>query len=148
MATEIMKSGFDTPPIELLAMWQVVFLAPDEDINRIFDAVSEITPLDYGKTDRNGYRLPGGIEYYRPTDEAPTGSDGPRERPSVNQMRFYIPRDCEVLKKVIVAIYEVHSYYEPPITVSEILRSQTKGLDDSKNPHRWWNKDGDWMEQA
>ncbi|MGI9333619.1 MAG: hypothetical protein ACR2RL_10740 [Gammaproteobacteria bacterium] len=148
MTTDILKSGFDTRPIELLPMWQVAFLAPDEDVDRIFDAVAEITPLEYGKTDRNGYRIPGGVEYYRPTDEAPTGADDPRQRPGVNQMRFFIPRDTDLLNGVIEAIYEVHSYYEPPITVTEILRSQTKGLDDSKNPHRWWNKDGDWKEQV
>ena len=45
---------------------------------------------------------------------------------------------------VIEAIYEVHSYYEPVITVTDVLRSLCKGLDDSINPHRWWNKDGDW----
>ena len=48
------------------------------------------------------------------------------------------------LNNVIEAIYEVHSYYEPVITVTEVLRSQCKGLDDKDNPHRWWNKEGDW----
>lgn len=147
MTPDIQKSGFDTRPIEMLPMWQVAFLAPDDDVDRIFDAVAEVTPLEYGATDRNGYRLTGGVEYYRPTDEAPTGSDGPRQRPGVNQMRFFIPRDPQILTGVIEAIYEVHSYYEPPITVSDVLRSQTKGLDDSKNPHRWWNTGGDWKEK-
>lgn len=144
MTLDILRDGFDTKPIEMLPMWQVAFLAPDEDVDRIFDAVAEIAPLDYGKTDRNGYRLPGGIEYYRPTEEAITGADDPRQRPGVNQMRFFIRRDPDLLARVIEAIYEVHSYYEPPITVSEILRSLTKGLDDSRNPHRFWNKGGDW----
>ncbi len=26
----------------------------------------------------------------------------------------------------------------------EVLRSRCKGLDDSDNSHRWWNKSGDW----
>ena len=128
MTTNILETGFDTRPIQLLPMWQVAFLAPDEDVDRIFDAVAEITPLEYGKTDRNGYRLPCGIEYYRPKDDAPTGADDPRQRPGVNQMRFFIPRHTDLLNEVVEAIYEVHSYYEPPITVTEILRSQTKGL--------------------
>ena len=59
-------------------------------------------------------------------------------------MRFFLPRDAAILNRVIEAIYEVHSYYEPVITVTEVLRSQCKGLDDRENPHRWWNKDGDW----
>lgn len=144
MKKGIVKTGFETRSITMLPMWQVAFLAPDEDIDRIFDAITDITPLDYGQTDRNGYRIPAGIEYYRPKPDAPTGADDPRQRPGINQMRFFIPQETEVLEKVIEAIYEVHSYYEPPITVSDILRSQTKGLDDSDNPHRWWNKNGDW----
>ena len=117
---------------------------PDEDIDRIFDAVAEVAPLVYGATDRNGYRLPGGIEYYRPTEAAPIGADDPRQRPGVDQMRFFVPRESDMLNGVIEAIYTSHSYYEPPITVTEVLRSQTRGLDDSANPNRWWNKDGDW----
>ena len=59
-------------------------------------------------------------------------------------MRFFLPRDESVLDAVIEAIYEVHSYYEPVIIVQEVLRSLCRGLDDSDNPHRWWNKNGDW----
>ncbi len=125
-------------------MWQVAFLAPREDIDRIFDAVAEVAPLDYGATTRNGYRMTGGVEYYQPSEDAPTGADGPRQRPDVDQMRLFISRDNKMLTSVIEAIYVVHSYYEPPITVTDVLRSQTKELDDSQNPHRWWNKDGDW----
>jgi uncharacterized protein involved in tolerance to divalent cations len=55
-------------------------------------------------------------------------------------MRFFIPRQSEMLNAVIEVIYEVHSYYEPLIIVSEVLRSQCKGLNDQDNPHRWWNK--------
>lgn len=139
-----MSEGFETQPISMLPMWQVAFLAPQEDVDRIFDAVAEVAPLDYGATDRNGYRLTGGVEYYRPTEAAPTGADDPRQRPGVDQMRMFIPRDMAVLGRMIEAIYEVHSYYEPPITVTEVLRSQTRGLDDSQNPHRWWNRGGDW----
>lgn len=144
MGEAILQDGFDTRPIAMLPMWQVAFLAPEEDVDRIFDAVAEIAPLDHGATDRNGYRIPGGIEYYRPTEAARTGADGPRQRPEVDQMRMFIPRDTALLTQVIEAVYEVHSYYEPPITVTEVLRSQTKGLDDSQNPYRWWNKGGDW----
>lgn len=76
---DIIRKGFDTRPIDMQPMWQIMFQAPDEDIDRIFEA-----------------------------------------------------------------IYAVHSYYEPVITVTEVLRSQCKGLDDNDNPHRWWNKGGDW----
>ncbi len=143
--TNILQTGFDTRPIEMQPMWLVMFQAPDEDVDRIFDAVTQVAPLVQGKTDRNGYRAPAGIEYYRPREGTPTGAEeNTRHRPGVDEMRFYIPRDTTVLNAVIEAIYAVHSYYEPVITVTDVLRSQCKGLDDRDNPHRWWNKDGDW----
>lgn len=141
----IIHSGFDTRPIEMQPMWLVMFQAPDEDVDRIFEAVVEVAPLVQGKTDRNGYRAPAGTEYYRPREGTLTGAEeDTRHRPGVDEMRFFIPRHREMLNNVIEAIYAVHSYYEPVITVTEVLRSECKGLDDSNNPHRWWNKEGDW----
>jgi len=144
----IIQTGFDTRPIEMQPMWALMFQAPREDVDRIFDAVTQVAPLVQGKTDRNGYRAPGGWEYYRPREGTPTGAeDATRHRPDVDEMRFFLPRDPDLLTAVIEAIYQVHSYYEPVITVTDVLRSQCKGLDDSDNPHRWWNKQGDWKAQ-
>ena len=145
MAASIVRDGFDTRPIEMQPMWLLMFQAPDEDIDRIFNAVAAVAPLVQGNTDHNGYRAPGGFEYYRPREGTPTGAeDDVRKRPHVDEMRFFIPRDPALLDAVIEAIYGVHSYYEPVITVTDVLRSQCKGLDDKDNPHRWWNKGGDW----
>ncbi|SLN54716.1 hypothetical protein PEL8287_02935 [Roseovarius litorisediminis] len=141
----IIATGFDTAPIEMQPVWLLMFQAPSEDVDRIFDAIIRIAPLKHGKTDHNAYRATGGIEYYRPQNGAPTGAeDDTRHRPDVDEMRLFLPRDPITLRAVIEAIYAVHSYYEPVITVTEVLRSQCKGLDDSNNPHRWWNKAGDW----
>lgn len=145
MASDILRAGFDTRPIEMQPIWLVMFQAPEEDVERIFEAVTAVAPLVQGKTDRNGYRAPGGLEYYRPREGTPTGAEEEtRVRPGVDEMRFFIPRDEALLRAVIEAVYEVHSYYEPVITVTEVLRSQCKGLDDKDNPHRWWNKGDDW----
>ena len=123
----------------------MTYQAPVEDVDRVFDEIRKFTPLKQGKTDSNAYRVPGGIEYYRPREGTPTGAEETvRKRPGVDEVRFFIPRDDAVLQKVIEAIYAVHSYYEPVITVQEILRSRCNGLDDQNNPHRWWNKEGDW----
>lgn len=146
--TQIIQAGFDTRPIKMEPMWLITYQAPAEDIDRIFDAVRAVAPLVHGKTDQNGYRAPDGFEYYRPREGTPTGAeDNMRKRPGVDEMRLFLPRDAAQLNAVIEAIYEVHAYYEPVIIVQEVLRSAGKGLDDSTNPHRWWNKDGDWKTQ-
>lgn len=145
MPTEFMEKGFDTRPIEMQPMWLILFQAPKEDVDRIFEEILKYAPLLQGRTDSNAYRAPGGTEYYRPLEGTPTGAeDEVRRRPDVDEVRFFIPRDTVLLDNIIEAIYGVHSYYEPVIAVQEVLRSTCKGLDDKSNPHRWWNKDGDW----
>ncbi|MEM7256759.1 MAG: hypothetical protein AAF404_05170 [Pseudomonadota bacterium] len=133
----------------MLPFWKLTYQAPVEDIDRIFDSITDITPLVQGKTDKNGYRAASGFEYYRPLEGTPTGAeDALRRRPDVDEMSILIPRDQSLLEKIIDAIYEVHSYYEPVIVVAEVLRSESVGLDDSDNPHRWWNQGGDWKDNA
>jgi len=149
MAANIMQDGFDTRPIIMEPHWLVTVQTPAEDVERIFDKTTETTPLVHGKTDRNAYRAPGGFEYYRPRQDTPTGAEEEvRRRPGVDKLRFFLPRDTVLLDQVIEAVYKVHSYYEPVIFVQEVLRSSCKGLDDSDNPHRWWNCQGDWKKNA
>ena len=146
---ELLKQGFETNAITMEPHWMVSFIAPAEDVDRIFERITDITPLVHGKTDNNAYRAPSGMEYYRPLDGTPTGAeDAVRKRPGVDEVRFVIPQDQNIADKVIEAIYAVHSYYEPVIYIQEVLRSRAKGLDDSDNPHRWWNKAGDWKKQS
>ena len=148
IADSIVTTGFETRPITLAPLWMVAYQAPHDDVIRIFEAVLEVDPLVHGKTDSTAYRVTNGMEYYRPLEGTPTGAeDNIRHRPNVDEIRFFIPRDTALLDRVVNAIYEVHSYYEPVITVQEVLRSSCKGLDDSLNPHRWWNKTGDWKEK-
>lgn len=144
---QIMEGWFDTHPIFMQPMWLIMFQAPPENMERIFDAVIDVAPLVQGKTDSNGCRAPGGFECYRPLAGTPTGAEGNmRCRPGVDEMRFYLPRETEVLNAVIEASYAVHSCYEPIRTVTEVLCSLGKGLDDQDNPHRWWNTKGDWKQ--
>ena len=145
----IVDGQFETRAILMEPSWKVTFQAPEEDVDRIFEHITQFVPLEHGKTDRNAYRSANGHEYYRPREGTPTGAEEMvRKRPAVAELSLFIPRDGTQLDQVIEAIYAVHSYYEPVIVVEEVLRSRCKGLDDSQNPHRWWNKGGDWKKQA
>ena len=102
MTANVMRDGFDTRPIEMQPMWLVAFQAPAEDVDRVFEAVAEVAPLAQGNTDRNGYRAPDGLEYYRPREGTPTGAeDEVRKRPGVDEMRFFLPRDAALLLSLI-----------------------------------------------
>jgi hypothetical protein len=66
----------------------------------------------------------------------------------VVEVSFHLPKDPGLLEQMIEAIFQVHSYQEPLITVADVLVSKSKGLDDKDNPHRWWNTSGDWKKAS
>ena len=141
----LFSTGFEIPVIRMIPYWRVRFLAPEDEIDQLFDEIIKITPLVYGKTDRNAIRAAPCHEYYRPLEGTPTGAEEEtRKRPGIVEMSFSIPTEQALLEQIINVIYQYHSYYEPPISVEPILRSETRGLDDTDNPNRWWNKGGDW----
>lgn len=142
---DIFSTGCAIPAIKMIPYWRIRFLAPEDEIDRLFDEIIKIAPLIYGKTDRNAIRAAPCHEYYRPMDGTPTGAEeATRKRPGIVEMSLSIPPDRQQLERIIDTIFQYHSYYEPPISVEPILRSETRGLDDSANPNRWWNRDGDW----
>ena len=142
---QLINTGFEIPAIRMLPYWRIRFMAPAAEVDALFDHIIEIAPLVYGKTDRNAIRAAPAHEYYRPLEGTPTGAeDDTRKRPGIVEMSLLIPPDQAQLEAIIDVIYQNHSYYEPPITVEPVLRSETRGLDDSDNPNRWWNRDGDW----
>jgi hypothetical protein len=98
-----------------------------------------------GKYDSNAYQSGAGIERYRPLEGAAAGPEtGLRKRPGTVEVTFELPDDQNVIEQVIEVIFQTHSYQEPVIRLQNILASRSKGLDDSKNPNRWWNTTGDW----
>ncbi len=47
--SNILRDGFETRPTQMQPMWLIMFQAPQEDIDRIFDAVTSVAPLVQGK---------------------------------------------------------------------------------------------------
>ena len=142
---ELVDHGFAIPAIRMQPYWRIRFLAPTAEIDGLFDEIIKVAPLIYGKTDRNAIRAAPAQKSYRPLQGTPTGAESEtRKRPGIVEMSLLIPPEQAQLEVIIEVIYQNHSYYEPPITVEPVLRSETRGLDDSDNPNRWWNRDGDW----
>jgi hypothetical protein len=144
-----MIARFETKSVTMEPMLLVSVHAPVEDIDRLLTAVTAITPLTMGHYDSNAWQSAPGIEHYRPLQGAAAGAETEvRKRPGVAELRFELPDDQSLAEKVVEAIFAVHSYQEPVIRIQPILTSRSKGLDDSHNPHRWWNTTGDWKTKA
>lgn len=143
-----MLNAFETRSVSLQSMLLVMFQAPTEDVDRIMAEVTAIIPLVMGKYDSNSYQSAEGMERYRPLQGAAAGPETElRKRPGVVEVFFEIPHDRQLAEQVVEAIFQAHSYQEPVIRIQSILSSRSKGLDDSRNPNRWWNTTGDWKAQ-
>ncbi len=141
--------GFETKSVRMERLLEVTVFAPEEDADRIMAHVCEITPLPQGeKYDSNAYQTAPGIERYRPLEGAAAGPETEvRKRHGVIALVFELADDHNLLERVVETVFQVHSYQEPVIKLRPILVSRSKGLDDSDNPHRWWNTSGDWKQQ-
>ena len=142
--------GFETTSVRMEPLLLVSVFAPEEDVDRILQEVREIDPLAQGqKYDSNAFQTAAGTERYRPLAEAAAGPETEvRKRPGVTEVSFELADDQDLLERVVEAIFQIHSYQEPVIRVRQVLASRSKGLDDSANPHRWWNTTGDWKQAA
>lgn len=143
------REGFETRSVRMERKCLLTVQAPADDVDRIMAAVTRVTPLSMGKYDSNAYQSGAGIERYRPLEGAAAGPENDvRKRPGVVEVSFELADDRALVEEVIEAIFECHSYQEPVIRISSILTSRSKGLDDSANPHRWWNTGGDWKKSV
>ena len=144
-----MLESLETMSVKLVRMLLVVVQAPPDDVERLMTEVTRVTPLAMGNYDHNAYHSAGGVERYRPLEGAAAGAETEtRQRPGIVEISFELPEDADLLEKVIETIFHFHSYQEPVIRVMPILTSRSKGTDQSGNPHRWWNRGGDWKKEA
>lgn len=144
-----MIGRFETKSVLMEEMLLVTVQAPAEDIDRLLKAITAVTPLAMGHYDSNAWQSGPGSEHYRPLEGAAASAETDiRKRPGVVELFFELPDDQSLAEQVVEAIFAVHSYQEPVIRIQPILTSRSKGLDDSQNPHRWWNTTGDWKAKA
>ena len=68
-------SAFETHSVRMLRFWTVTIQGPAEDIARIMEHVTAVTPLRQGPYDNNAYATAAGTERYRPLDGAAAGAD-------------------------------------------------------------------------
>lgn len=141
--------SFETKSVRMEPLLLVTVQMPVEDVDRVMEHVVKAAPLVMGKYDSNAYQSGAGIERYRPLEGAAAGAESElRKRPDIVEVSFELADDQALLEQVVELIFQVHSYQEPVIRITNILASRSKGLDDKDNPNRWWNTTGDWKKSS
>jgi hypothetical protein len=135
-ADEIKADSF-----RLERVYVVTVHIPNEEVEKVLEAVTTAVPLDYGFYDQVAFLDAPGLEQYRPREGSKGGPQEKAGRSPTTRVSFSIRRDAQALGKVLAAVRRVHSYEEPVIYIHEAWRSRTTDRDES-NPNRWWNQKG------
>ena len=112
---------------------------PSENVDEVLDAVIGCSSLEYGNYEHVAFRHTPGTQQFKPKVGS---SSGALEKVCIacEEVSFTLPKDEDVLRQVIEAIFEVHPYEEPVIQIQEILTTRYKYGSDSDNPNKWWNR--------
>ena len=106
--------------MNLEKVYHVAVYAPPTQVDAILNGITAVTPLRYSNYEKVVWFSEPGTEQFQPATSAnpAVGTPGKISRlPSV-KIEFAIPRDLDLLKKVItVGIYPHHPWEEPVIIV-------------------------------
>lgn len=126
-------------------VWTVEVQTLPADADRILDAIVAVHPLAYGRYERNASISATGKETARPTAGTTTDlhvddfEPGGTETYPMVELKLSVPRDPDVLRRVMTAIREVHHYEQPVVFVRDDWASRASYDPTSDNPYRWWN---------
>ena len=126
-------------------VWTLEIQTLPEDTDRILDAVMEVYPLGYGRYQRNASISAVGRETAQPEPGSTTTTHvegfkaGATETYPMVELKISVPRDLEVLERVMDAVIWAHHYEEPVIFLREDSASRAAYDPRSDNPNRWWN---------
>jgi hypothetical protein len=101
--------------VQLRDVYRVTTFVPPDHLDVLLEAVIAQTPLSYGPYDKSAWWSGVGVEQFEPRAGAePTvGEIGKTERVPTIRLEFAIPRDPELLDRVLDALLRAHPWQEP-----------------------------------
>ena len=108
--------------VVLKPMFRVTTFVPPESVDALLEGVAGVVPLRYGQYDRAAWWSSVGVEQFRPLPGAvPTfGEIGRIERVPTVRIEFAIPRDAELLTRVLtLGLLPSHPWHEPAVFIDE-----------------------------
>ncbi|OIN09146.1 hypothetical protein [Oceanisphaera psychrotolerans] len=102
----------------------------EECVEKVLNAVQRVTNLKYGNYDGVSWCSHPGVERCTPREGSDTwgGSIGEPFFIGSIQIEFSIPRDKELLSKVVEMIFESHPWDEPVISIFESVETRKNGV--------------------
>jgi hypothetical protein len=109
-------------------VYRVTTFVPPDHLDRVLEGVEREVPLVFGPYDRSAWWSAVGVEQFRPLPGASptTGEIGRVERVETVRLEFAIPRDRELLERVLSrGLLPSHPWEEPAVFVDESLATAT-----------------------
>lgn len=113
----------------LTRVYRVTTFVPPESLDTLLDSIQAQAPLRFGPYDRSAWWSATGVEQFRPLPgSTPTvGTAGHTERVPTVRLEFAIPRDADLLDRVLNrGLLPNHPWQEPAVFVDESLPSATQ----------------------
>jgi len=110
--------------MRLVETYRVAIFIPADRVEQLLAAVLQLTELQYGLYAGVSWTSAPGDERFTPLEGASpsTGTIGKQEMVRLSRVEFSLPRDRELLDRIILeAVYPNHEWEEPVISITEAL---------------------------
>jgi hypothetical protein len=110
-------------------VYRITTFVPPEHLDSLLEGVEREVPLVFGPYDRSAWWSAVGVEQFRPLPGSnPTvGRTGHVERVPTVRVEFAIPRDRELLGRVLAhGVIANHPWEEPAVFVDEALATASR----------------------
>jgi hypothetical protein len=99
--------------------YRITTFVPPQQLDAVLQAIIAKGPLTYGPYDKSAWWSAVGTEQFEPRAGAnPTvGEIGTTERVPTVRLEFVIPREAELLNRVVEALLEAHPWQEPAVFI-------------------------------
>ncbi len=113
----------------LRPVYRITTFVPPDDVDSLLAAVDRVVPLVFGQYESCAWWSSVGVEQFQPLPGSkPTvGSPGQTERVPSVRLEFAIPRDAELLDRVLSSgLLPNHPWQEPAVFVDESSATATR----------------------
>jgi hypothetical protein len=112
---------------------------PPDDVSRVLAAITNASPLRYGKYELVAFRSNTGTLQFKPLEGSKPVATELIYLPC-DEISFTVPQDEGTIAAVIEAIFESHPYEEPVVLIQPVMSTRFKYTSTSYNPNIWWHQ--------